>query len=88
MLRTNLAMEQLRLFQFSAAALLKGGTVVRAVWLWKLGAITVGDFVMAVSLSLLIIAEVRNSSRRFRRRERKYDALFGEPWAPAVWQSG
>jgi ATP-binding cassette, subfamily B, bacterial len=64
-LRANLAMEQVRLFQFSAAALLKGGTVVLAVWLWQRGAISVGDFVMAVSLSLLIIAEVRNLSRRF-----------------------
>ncbi|HYQ27014.1 MAG TPA: ABC transporter ATP-binding protein, partial [Polyangiaceae bacterium] len=64
-LRANLAMEQVRLFQFSAAALLKGGTVVLAVSLWRRGAISVGDFVMAVSLSLLIIAEVRNLSRRF-----------------------
>jgi ATP-binding cassette subfamily B protein len=64
-LRANLAMEQVRLFQFSAAAVLKGGTVVLAVWLWKRGAISVGDFVMAVSLSLLIISEVRNLSRRF-----------------------
>jgi ATP-binding cassette subfamily B protein len=64
-LRANLAMEHVRLFQFSAAAVLKGGTVVLAVLLWKHGKIGVGDFVMAVSLSLLIIAEVRNLSRRF-----------------------
>jgi ATP-binding cassette, subfamily B, bacterial len=64
-LRANLAMEQVRLFQFSASALLKAGTVVLAVWLWQRGLINVGDFVMAVSLSLLIIAEVRNLSRRF-----------------------
>jgi ATP-binding cassette, subfamily B, bacterial len=64
-LRANLAMEQVRLFQFSASALLKGGTVVLAVWLWRHERISVGDFVMAVSLSLLIIAEVRNLSRRF-----------------------
>lgn len=64
-LRANLAMEQVRLFQFTASALLKGGTVVLAVWLWQRGRIRVGDFVMAVSLSLLIIAEVRNLSRRF-----------------------
>jgi len=36
-----------------------------ALTLWERGAITVGQFVMAVSLSLLIIAEVRNLSRRF-----------------------
>jgi ATP-binding cassette, subfamily B, bacterial len=64
-LRANLAMEQVRLFQFSASALLKAGTVVLAVWLWQNGRIGVGDFVMAVSLSLLIISEVRNLSRRF-----------------------
>lgn len=64
-LRANLAMEQVRLFQFTASALLKGGTVVLAVWLWQRGQIHVGDFVMAVSLSLLVISEVRNLSRRF-----------------------
>ncbi|RYZ10078.1 MAG: ABC transporter ATP-binding protein [Myxococcales bacterium] len=64
-LRANLAMEQVRLFQFSASAVLKGGTVVLAVWLWQRGQLRVGDFVMAVSLSLLVIGEVRNLSRRF-----------------------
>ncbi|MDF3066166.1 MAG: transporter ATP-binding protein [Polyangiaceae bacterium] len=64
-LRANLAMEQVRLFQFSASAVLKGGTVVLAVWLWERGQLRVGDFVMAVSLSLLVIGEVRNLSRRF-----------------------
>jgi ATP-binding cassette subfamily B protein len=64
-LRSNLAMERIRVFQFTASALLKAGTVVLAVGLWQRGAIRVGEFVMAVSLSLLIIAEVRNLSRRF-----------------------
>lgn len=64
-LRANMAMERVRLFQFTASALLKGGTVVLAVWLWRRGQLRVGDFVMAVSLSLLIISEVRNLSRRF-----------------------
>ncbi len=64
-LRANLAMEQVRLFQFSASAVLKGGTVVLAVWLWQRGQLRVGDFVMAISLSLLVIGEVRNLSRRF-----------------------
>jgi len=63
-LRANLAMERVRLFQFAASALLKAGTVTVAVIVWSRGALTVGQFVMAVSLSLLIIAEVRNLSRR------------------------
>lgn len=64
-LRANLAMERVRLFQFAASAVLKAGTVALAVWLWSRGTIGVGQFVMAVSLALLIIAEVRNLSRRF-----------------------
>ena len=64
-LRANLAMERVRMFQFAASALLKAGTVAVAVTVWSRGALTVGQFVMAVSLSLLIIAEVRNLSRRF-----------------------
>jgi ATP-binding cassette subfamily B protein len=64
-LRANRAMEQVRLFQFSASAVLKAGTVVMSILLWSRGAIDVGQFVMAVSLTLLIIAEVRNLSRRF-----------------------
>jgi ATP-binding cassette, subfamily B, bacterial len=64
-LRSNLAMERVRWFQFGASAVLKAGTVALAVWLYSRGAIDVGQFVMAVSLALLIIAEVRNLSRRF-----------------------
>jgi ATP-binding cassette subfamily B protein len=64
-LTANLAMERVRLFQFAASALLKAGTVTAVVVLWSRGAIDVGQFVMAVSLSLLVIAEVRNLSRRF-----------------------
>jgi ATP-binding cassette subfamily B protein len=63
-LRANLAMERVRLFQFAASALLKAGMVAVAVTVWSRGALSVGQFVMAVSLSLLIIAEVRNLSRR------------------------
>jgi ATP-binding cassette, subfamily B, bacterial len=63
-LRANLAMERVRLFQYAASALLKAGTVTVAVSVWSRGALTVGEFVMAVSISLLIIAEVRNLSRR------------------------
>ena len=36
-----------------------------ALMLWEQGQIGVADFVMAVSLSLLIINEARNLSRRF-----------------------
>jgi ATP-binding cassette, subfamily B, bacterial len=64
-LRSNLAMERVRWFQFSASAVLKAGTVAFAVLLYARGSIDVGAFVMAVSLALLIIAEVRNLSRRF-----------------------
>jgi ATP-binding cassette, subfamily B, bacterial len=64
-LRANGAMERVRVFQFAASAVLKGGTVAMAVVLWGRGAIGVGQFVMAVSLALLIIAEVRNLGRRF-----------------------
>jgi ATP-binding cassette subfamily B protein len=64
-LRSNHAMERVRFFQFAASAVLKGGTVFVSVLLWSRGAITVGQFVMAVSMALLIISEVRNLSRRF-----------------------
>ncbi|HET6339058.1 MAG TPA: ABC transporter ATP-binding protein [Polyangiales bacterium] len=64
-LRANLAMEHVRLFQFAASAVLKAGTVAVSVWLWSRGRIGVSEFVLAISLALLIIAEVRNLSRRF-----------------------
>jgi ATP-binding cassette, subfamily B, bacterial len=64
-LRANHAMEQIRLFQFAASALLKAGTLTLAVLLASRGAISVGQFVMSVSLSMMVIAEVRNLSRRF-----------------------
>jgi ATP-binding cassette subfamily B protein len=64
-LRANLAMEHVRLFQFAASTVLKAGTVTVALLLLSRGAIDVGQFVMAMSLALLIIAEVRNLSRRF-----------------------
>jgi len=64
-LRSNVATERVRVFQFAASALLKGGIVIVSVLLWVRGAISVGQFVMAVSMALLVIAEVRNLSRRF-----------------------
>ena len=63
--RSNSYSERVRWFQFSAAAALKIGVLYYALALWQRGAIGVGDFVMAVSLSLLIINEARNLSRRF-----------------------
>jgi ATP-binding cassette subfamily B protein len=63
-LRSNRVMERVRWFQFGSAALLKVGMVAVALTLWSRGALDVGQFVMALSLSLLIIAEVRNLSRR------------------------
>lgn len=64
-LQANKAMERVRLFQFAASAVLKAGVVTASVWLWSRGLLGVGQFVMAVSLSLLIISEARNISRRF-----------------------
>jgi ATP-binding cassette, subfamily B, bacterial len=64
-LTANISMERVRIFQFSASALLKAGTLFVAVHLWSRGEIQVGQFVMTVSLILLILSEVRNLSRRF-----------------------
>jgi ATP-binding cassette subfamily B protein len=63
--RSNSYSERVRWFQFSAAAALKIGVLYYALELWQRGAIEVGSFVMSVSLSLLIINEARNLSRRF-----------------------
>ncbi|MEN3364577.1 MAG: ATP-binding cassette, subfamily bacterial [Burkholderiales bacterium] len=57
--------ERVRWFQFTSAAVLKVGILYYALTLWGEGQITVGEFVMAVSLSLMIINEARNLSRRF-----------------------
>ncbi|KAF0815119.1 putative multidrug export ATP-binding/permease protein [Andreprevotia sp. IGB-42] len=63
--RSNSYSERVRWFQFAAAAVLKVGTLYFALTLWGQGKIGVAEFVMAVSLSLLIINEARNLSRRF-----------------------
>jgi len=63
--RSNSYSERVRWFQFSASAVLKVGLLYYALSLWDAGKISVGEFVMAVSLSLLIINEARNLSRRF-----------------------
>lgn len=63
--RANGYSERVRWFQFSASAVLKVGTLYYALRLWGEGQIGVAEFVMAVSLSLLIINEARNLARRF-----------------------
>ncbi|WP_333874641.1 ABC transporter ATP-binding protein [Methylobacter sp.] len=63
--RTFWYMERIRWFQFTAAAMLKVGTVYYALTLWDSGLIGVGDFTMSVGLALLIISDARNLTRRF-----------------------
>jgi ATP-binding cassette subfamily B protein len=57
--------ERIRRFQYLAAALLKVTVVWYSLRLWGQGQIGVGEFVMATSMSLLLITESRNLSRRF-----------------------
>jgi ATP-binding cassette subfamily B protein len=63
--QSNWYSERVRWFQFSAAAVLKIGVLYYSLQLWSDGQIGVADFVMATSLSFLIINEARNLSRRF-----------------------
>ena len=63
--KSNWYSERVLWFQFAAAAVLKIGTLWYALQLWGQGKIGVAEFVMATSLSLLIINEARNLSRRF-----------------------
>ncbi len=63
--RTFWFMERIRWFQFTAAAMLKVGTVYYALTLWDGGLISVGDFTMSVGLALLVISDARNLTRRF-----------------------
>jgi ATP-binding cassette subfamily B protein len=63
--RTFWYMERIRWFQFTAAAILKVGTVYYALILWDSGLISVGDFTMSIGLALLIINDARNLTRRF-----------------------
>jgi ATP-binding cassette subfamily B protein len=57
--------EKIVLFQFTAALALKLGMLIVAVLLWRDGRIGVAEFVMSTSLSLVVIGEARNISRRF-----------------------
>jgi ATP-binding cassette subfamily B protein len=63
--KSNWYSERVRWFQFVSAAILKIGTLYYSLSLWSQGAIAAADFVVATSLSLLIISEARNLSRRF-----------------------
>ena len=65
-IRASLAYsERIRRFQFLAAALLKIAVVWYSLRLWGQGKIGVAEFVLATSMSLLLITEARNLSRRF-----------------------
>lgn len=63
--KSNWYSERIRWFQFISAAILKIGTLYYSLSLWSRGAIAAADFVVATSLSLLIISEARNLSKRF-----------------------
>ena len=57
--------ERIRRFQYLAAAVLKVAVVWYSIRLWGQGKIGVSEFVVATSMSLLLITESRNLSRRF-----------------------
>ncbi|MCB0357688.1 MAG: ABC transporter ATP-binding protein, partial [Bdellovibrionales bacterium] len=58
-------MEKMRWFQFIASLILQVGIMYLAVEHWVTNKITLGDFTMVTSLSLLIISDARGLSRRF-----------------------
>ena len=58
-------MEWIRWFQYSAAMILMIGIVGYALVIWANNGMTVGEFTMAASLSLLLIEQARGLSRRF-----------------------
>jgi ATP-binding cassette, subfamily B, bacterial len=63
--QSNFASERVRWFQYTAAAVLKIGVLYYALQLWGRGEISVAEFVVASTTTLLIINEARNLSRRF-----------------------
>ncbi len=63
--KSNWYSERIRWFQFISAAVLKIGTLYYSLSLWSQGKVAAADFVVATSLSLLIISEARNLSKRF-----------------------
>jgi ATP-binding cassette subfamily B protein len=62
---SNLYSERVRLFYYSAAAVLKLGMITYAYRSWAKGSLAIPDFVVAVTTALLIITHTRNLSRRF-----------------------
>ena len=58
-------MERIRWFQFTAAMILMLGVIGYALKIWTEDAMSVGDFAMAASLSLMLIEQARGLSRRF-----------------------
>jgi ATP-binding cassette subfamily B protein len=63
--KSALYSERVRWFQYVAAAVLKIGVLYYALRLWGRGEISVAEFVVATTTTLLIINEARNLSRRF-----------------------
>ncbi|MFL0605442.1 ABC transporter ATP-binding protein [Cylindrospermopsis raciborskii] len=62
--KSNWYGERIRWFQYISAAILKITTLYYSIYLWSKGLITGADFVVATSLSLLIISDSRKLSRR------------------------
>ncbi len=58
-------MERIRWFQFIAAMLLMLGIIGHALKIWSENEMSVGEFAMAASLSLMLIEQARGLSRRF-----------------------
>ena len=58
-------MEWIRWFQYTAAMILMLGIVGYALAIWAEDGMTVGEFTMAASLSLLLIEQARGLSQRF-----------------------
>ncbi|MDO7902285.1 ABC transporter ATP-binding protein [Pseudomonas sp. K1(2024)] len=58
-------MEKIRWFQTGCGVLLKLGLLLLALYLWRTQRIDIAAFVMSTTLSLLIISDVGNLSRRF-----------------------
>jgi ATP-binding cassette subfamily B protein len=58
-------MERIRWFQFVAAMILMLGIIGYALKIWSENAMTVSEFAMSASLSLMLIEQARGLSRRF-----------------------
>jgi ATP-binding cassette subfamily B protein len=63
--KSSWSSERVRWFQYVAAAVLKIAVLYYALQLWGRGEISVAEFVVASTTTLLIINEARNLSRRF-----------------------